>query len=41
VCDVWLEDAGGAILGALRGVETIVRPAEARAPHLVETGPAS
>nr|AIJ50372.1 Pfa2 [Aetherobacter fasciculatus]AOS50932.1 PUFA synthase [synthetic construct]AOS50935.1 PUFA synthase [synthetic construct]AOS50938.1 PUFA synthase [synthetic construct]QEP18563.1 Pfa2 [synthetic construct] len=41
VCDVWLEDARGAIVGALRGVETIVRPAEVRAPHLVETGPAS
>ncbi|MFS8070345.1 MAG: polyketide synthase dehydratase domain-containing protein, partial [Byssovorax sp.] len=41
VCDVLLEDARGAVLGALRGVETIVRPAEVRAPHLVETGPAS
>jgi acyl transferase domain-containing protein len=41
ICDVWLEDARGAVLGSLRGVETIVRPAEVRAPHLVETGPAS
>ena len=41
VCDVWLEDARGGIIGALRGVETIVRPLEVRAPHLVETGPAS
>jgi hypothetical protein len=41
VCDVWLEDARGALIGALHGVETIVRPLDVRAPHLVETGPAS
>jgi acyl transferase domain-containing protein len=41
VCDVWLEDARGGTIGVLHGVETIVRPAEVRAAHLVETGPAS
>jgi acyl transferase domain-containing protein/acyl carrier protein len=41
VCDVWLEDARGGLIGALHGVETIVRPLEVRASHLVETGPAS